>query len=61
MDKISIEVTADSSQAIKELKELEVAAKRAGNAFEKVIFNKWKAATYTLIGIIIGLIVGVTL
>lgn len=61
MDKISIEITADSSQAIKELKELEVAAKRAGNAFEKIIFNKWKAITFTFFGIIIGLIAGATL
>ena len=59
LEEVSIEIKADTSEAVKAMRELETAANKANNALEKVNLNKWKMTTIALISGLVGYYIGV--
>ena len=59
LEEVSIEIKADTSEAVKAMRELETAANKANNALEKVNLIKWKMTTIALISGFVGYYIGV--
>lgn len=59
MEPVTIEITADTSNAVAELKNLQRVAKDTSNALSSIQIAKWKFVACGLAGAIVGYTIGV--